>query len=55
MRSIGRAMQLLGLAIGPLAIFLQLAQRISVGQLLLMGLAALCLFYIGRIVEGYSR
>ena len=55
MRSVGRAMQLLGLAVGPLAIFLQLARRISVAQLLLMGLAALCLFYIGRIIEGYSR
>ncbi len=55
MRSIGRSMQLLGLAIGPLAIFLQLARRISVAQLLLMGLASLCLFWIGRILEGYSR
>ncbi len=55
MRSVGRAMQLLGLALAPVGIFLQLAQRISVAQLLLMGLGLLSLFYIGRIIEGYSR
>jgi hypothetical protein len=55
MRSVGRAMQLLGLALIPIPIFLQLAQRISVAQLLLTGLGLLCLFYIGRIIEGYSR
>lgn len=55
MRSLGRLMQMLGLALGPLAIFLQLSKTISVAQLLLMGLASLCLFWIGRIVEGYAR
>ncbi len=48
-------MQLLGLALGPLAIFLQLNKTISVAQLLVMGLASLCLFWIGRIIEGYAR
>ena len=47
-------MQLLGLALVPIPIFLQLAQRISVAQLLLAGLGLVCLFYIGRIIEGYS-
>ena len=40
MRSIARLMQMLALALVPLAIVLQLGQRISVAQLLLMGLAA---------------
>jgi hypothetical protein len=55
MRSFGRAMQMLGLAVAPLAIFLQLNRTISVAQLLLMGLAAFCLFWIGRILEGYAH
>lgn len=55
MRSLGRLMQMLGLALGPLAIFLQLNKTISVAQLLLMGLASLCLFWLGRIIEGYAR
>ncbi len=55
MRSIARLMQLLGLALVPLAVLLQLNLTISEGQLLLMGLAAFCLFWIGRILEGYAR
>jgi hypothetical protein len=55
MRSLGRLMQLLGLALGPLAIVLQMNKTISVAQLLLMGLASLCLFWMGRIIEGYAR
>lgn len=55
MRAVGRAMQMIGLAMGPLAIVLQLNQSISVAQLLLMGLASLCLFWIGRILEGYGK
>lgn len=47
-------MQMLGLGLAPLAILLQLNRTISVAQLLLMGLAAVCLFWIGRIMEGYS-
>jgi hypothetical protein len=55
MRSVGKAMQLMALTLAPIALFLQLARRISVAQLLLMGLGLLCLFYIGRIIEGYSK
>jgi hypothetical protein len=54
MRSLGRNLQLLGLAILPLAMVLQLTNSISLGQMLIMTLAAVCLFGIGRIVEGYA-
>lgn len=38
----------------PLAIPLQLAGRIDLRQMLAMMTAALALFYIGRLVEGYA-
>jgi hypothetical protein len=55
MRALGRLLAGLSLAIPPLGIVLQLADRISIGQMLVMLVAGVCLFYIGRIVEGYSR
>lgn len=54
MRSIGRGLQLLGLAVPPLAIVMQLSETISLGQMLTMLVAAVCLFGIGRILEGYA-
>lgn len=55
MRSIGRGLQLLGLALPPVSIVLQLSQSITLGQMLVMLVAAVCLFGMGRIVEGYVR
>ncbi len=55
MHSLGRLLQWLGLAIPPLSIMLQLAEAISLGQMLTMLVAAVCLFWIGRIVDGYAR
>jgi hypothetical protein len=55
MRSFGRALQMLALAALPLAMVLQLAGAVSLGQMLLILVAGFCSFYIGRIVEGYSR
>jgi hypothetical protein len=55
MRSLGRALQLFGLAVPPLAILLQLFGSITLGQMLTMLVAAVCLFGIGRILEGYAR
>ena len=43
----------LGLIVPPLSIVLQLASSISQGQMLTMLVASVCLFGIGRIVEGY--
>ncbi len=55
-------MQWAGLLIGPLAVLLQVTPAnpggkpmIDLKQMLAMGVAALCLFYIGRIVEGFAR
>jgi hypothetical protein len=55
MRSLGRLLQWLGLAIPPLGMMLQLSDAVSLGQMLTMLVAAVCLFVIGRIVEGYAR
>src|SRR6476646_4428979 len=54
MRSLGRTMQWLGLAFPPLAMFLQLSEAITLGQMLTILVASVCLFGIGRIVEGYA-
>ena len=54
MRSFGRGLQLVGLALPPLSIVLQLTESITLGQMLVMLVAAACLFWIGRIAEGYA-
>ncbi len=55
MRSFGKALQISGLTVPPLSMLLQLSQVISLGQMLAMLLGSVCLFGIGRIVEGYAR
>lgn len=45
----------MGLAVPLVAIVLQLMEVISLGQMLIMAVAAVCLFGIGRIVEGYAH
>ena len=55
MRWLGHNLTILGLLIPPLGIVLQLANVVSLGQMLTMLVAAVCLFGIGRIVEGYGR
>lgn len=54
MRTVGRAGQLLGLVIPAVAVVLELGHRISLGQMLVMLVSAVCCFAIGRIVEGYA-
>lgn len=54
MRAFGRLLQHLGLLIPPLAIVLQLFKTIQVRQMLVMWVAAMCLFWIGRLLEGYG-
>jgi hypothetical protein len=61
MRSLGRLLQHVGLVLPPIAILLQLAPGnaqggtvISLGQMLMMLVAAVCLFFIGRILEGHA-
>jgi hypothetical protein len=54
MRAIGRAGQWLGLALPALAVVLELNRSISLGQMLVMLVAAVSCFWIGRILEGYA-
>lgn len=54
MRAFGRLLQHLGLLVAPAAIVLQLANAIDVKQMLAFAVAALCLFWIGRLLEGYG-
>jgi hypothetical protein len=55
MAALGRLGQFLGLAIPAVAVLLELNHAISLGQMLVMLVAAVCCFWIGRILEGYSR
>jgi hypothetical protein len=55
MKGLGRALQQLGLILPPLSIVLQLAGSVDVRQMLALLVASVCLFFIGRIIEGYSR
>ena len=55
MAALGRLGQFLGLAIPAVAILLELNHAISLGQMLVMLVAAICCFWIGRILEGYAR
>lgn len=55
MRTIGRFLQLVGLAVPPLSIVMQLGEAITLKQMLTMLVAAACCFGIGRILEGYAR
>ncbi|MCA9248003.1 MAG: hypothetical protein KDA42_12830 [Planctomycetales bacterium] len=47
-------MQWAGLIVPPLSIVAQLSESISQGQMLTFLVASVCLFYIGRILEGYG-
>ena len=52
MDAIARMLQLAGLTIPLLAVLAQLNEAISVGQLLMFLVAAVCLFYIGHVLRG---
>ena len=54
MRPLGRLGQLLGLGVPGLAVILELNHAVSLGQMLLMLVGAVCCFWIGRIIEGYA-
>jgi len=54
MRLLGRGAQFFGLVLPALAILLELNHAISLGQMLVMLVAAICCFWIGRILEGYA-
>jgi hypothetical protein len=54
MKPLGRLAQCAGLALPAVAVVLELNRTISLGQMLVMLLASVCCFWIGRIVEGYA-
>jgi hypothetical protein len=54
MYSIARLMQILGLVIPPCAIIAELSQSISTGQMLGFLVVAVCLFYIGNLLQRCS-
>ncbi|HWB14039.1 MAG TPA: hypothetical protein VG826_32735 [Pirellulales bacterium] len=55
MRQLARGLQMVALFLLPLGMILQIANSISVGQMLMLLVAGFSLFYIGRILEGYLR
>ena len=54
LRAIGRVLQWIGLAMPLIAVVLQLPLAISLGQMLVMALAGLSAFWLGRIIEGHA-
>lgn len=54
MRVLGRVLQHAALALPPLSILLQLTSTISLGQMLVMLVASVSAFYLGRLLEGYA-
>lgn len=55
MQSFGRLLQVIGLTVPPLSIVMQLMNSIKANQMLTMLVASVCLFMIGRLIEGYAR
>lgn len=54
MRIIGQLGQRLGLVVPAVAILLQLNDSIRPSQMLMLLVVSVCLFGIGRILEGYG-
>jgi hypothetical protein len=55
MAQLGKLLQFAGLTVPPLAILAQLNESISLGQMLVFLVAAVSMFGIGRILEGYGQ
>jgi hypothetical protein len=53
-RSVGRGLQLLALIALPLAMALQIANRLSLGNMLIILVSGAAAFWLGRIIEGYA-
>jgi len=54
MRAFSRFLQLLGMAIAPLAMVAQLSERISVGKMLLFLMVSVGVFLLGYTLQRYS-
>ena len=54
MKPLGRCLQLTALVVLPVAMMLQIADGISVKQMLTIWVAGASVFWIGRIIECYA-
>lgn len=52
---LARLLQYVGLILPPLAIVLQLMEAINVRDMLILLVAGLAAFWLGRLAEGYVR
>ena len=59
MKQLGKLLQLFGLSLLPVAILMQLGdllgRPIGIDQMLIMMVAGVAAFYLGRLIEGYAR
>jgi hypothetical protein len=55
MRTFGRLLQRTALVLPPLSIVLQLAGALPLNSMLVMLIAAVALFYLGRLIEGFAQ
>jgi hypothetical protein len=55
MQALGKLLQLAGLTVPPITILMQLNDAIKASQMLMMLVASVCIFFIGRIIEGYAK
>ncbi len=55
MQTLGKVLQLAGLAIPPLTIIAQLTESIGTKEMLTFLVASVCAFMLGRLLEGYAR
>ena len=59
MKSLGRLLQILGLAILPLSVLLELTKALGrsygVSDMLVMLIFGFAIFYLGRVLEGYGQ
>ena len=58
-KAIGRLLQVIGLVVLPLGMFLELTgalgRAFGLSQMVHMLVFGLCAFYLGRLIEGYAR
>lgn len=54
MRTVGQLLERLGLFLPLVAIVLQLLAAITLRDMLIMLVAAVAMFYLGRLIEGYA-
>ena len=59
MKALGRLLQIFALVLLPMAMFMQLSdmlgRRIGLDQMLIMLVAGVAAFCLGRLIEGYAK